>query len=101
MATTLDVTNPKACVLAAPLQSLTSAASGDAEDLKGRLGAIVAKTAQRIAADFQTRKGGFTRDVKLLESGYWYPNDYFFTLQTSKQTTRLAFFLKKDRKSVV
>jgi len=92
MATSVSKTNPKSNSLNS-FQSLASSAAGDAEDLKMRIGSIVAKTAQKIAADFKKRKEGFSGDVKLLESGCWYPNDYCFALRSANQTVRLTFFI--------
>ncbi len=66
----------------------------DRDHLRIRLGEIVSRTVQQIAADFLQRKEGCKRDITLLESGFWYPNAYFAALKECKKEKRLEYFVK-------
>ncbi len=66
----------------------------DRDHLRIRLGEIVSRTIKQIAGDFLRRKEGYKRDTTLLESGFWYPCEYFAALKECKKEKRLEYFVK-------
>jgi hypothetical protein len=67
----------------------------DEKVLRDQLAEVALATLKKIAEDHQQRMQGYSKDVKLLEKGMFYPNDYYKALKQMKQEKRLQWMIEK------
>ena len=65
------------------------------ETVEKQLSSKAIETIKDIVADTSKRMQGHKANIQLLNSGIFYPNEYFKALKATNQTARLNFFLNK------
>jgi len=63
--------------------------------LRERFNNKVVAVAKEIVADTEKRMQNYRKNIKELDGGCFYPNDYFNILKQSNQTDRLTFLVNK------
>lgn len=51
---------------------------------------------KKMAEDSESRIHGYNKNIKLLEKGMFYPNDYYSALKSINQQARLQWFIQKN-----
>lgn len=76
--------------------SYTPIGSLQVDDVRTRLSNLVCEKMQAICADNKSRLEGCKRDVKLLERGVFYPQEYFHALRETNQHERIDELRNSD-----
>lgn len=56
---------------------------------------ILVEKMQSVVTDYQRRSIAYKGNLKVLDQGFWYTNDYYQFLQEKNQTKRISFFRDK------
>lgn len=61
-----------------------------------KISTLVVEKFQQLITEYNTRKANYKNDVKVLDKGFWYQNEYLECLKEKHQNQRLEWFRNKN-----